>query len=168
MRGLNQKPPASSGEPTPPPEDSYQPPQGPKQEKYPAWTPLANAATVGALVGVPSALGALEHSLFGATAAGALTWVATPIVAGLAAGTWAFKSSKKEFNGHPILVGISTLVAAGGAAAISPFLKTPGALWGWQGAAIATGIAAGAAGVISAVGIHQANKKIDQENQGPK
>lgn len=156
VSGLNQKPPGQEP-PATPPQDSFQPDQ-PKPEKYPAWTPLANAAVVGGLVGVPSILGAVEHSLFGPAVASGLTWVATPIVAGLAVGAYAFKSSKKEFNGHPILTGLTTLVAGGAAAVVSPFLKTPGAVWGWQGALIATGVAAAATGVISAVGIHHANQ----------
>ncbi len=157
--------------PTPPqqpqqpdePQDSLEPQKPQPPEKYPLWTPLANAGVVGALVGVPSALGALEHSLFGPVAAGVLTGVVTPVVAGLAAGTWAYKSSKKEFKGHPILVGMSTLVAGGAAALISPLLKAPGATYGWQGALVATGVAAGAVGIISAVGIYKANQKIDQQ-----
>ncbi len=136
---------------TPPPQQD--PPEAPQdpEDKLPAWAPLANAAVVGGVIGVPSALGALENAFLGPEVATGLTWIATPIVAGLGVGYWAGRSAYEEFNGHPILTGLSALTAGGLAAAVSPFLKTPGAAFGWKGAAIATAIGAVGAGAATAI-----------------
>lgn len=146
---------ASAPQPTPPEDETPQDPE----DKLPAWAPLANAAVVGGLIGAPSALGALENAFLGPKVASALTWIATPIVAGVGVGYFVGKSAHEEFNGHPILTGLSAVMAGGVAAAASPFLKTPGAVWGWKGAAIATAI--GAIGAGAATAIHMANQ--DQE-----
>lgn len=133
-------------------------PEQPK-EKYEPWVPFANAAFVGAAVGIPSALGAIGNSLLGGELATTLTWTALPVVAGIGATMFAMKGAKEEFNGHPILTGISGLAAGGAAAIAAPLLATAGSSFGWTGAAVATGVGAVGAGVISAVGIHHANKK---------
>ncbi len=131
------------------------------RERYKAWVPLANAGVVAALVAVPAFAGAAGNALFGAhpmvtTGVGAVT------AAG--AGTWAYKSSKKEFNGHPVLVGLSTLTVGTVSLLAAPILSIPGAAYGWKGAAIATAAAAIGTGVVSAFGIHHANKEIDRQN----
>ena len=159
-----QLPAAEATEPTAAP-DQFSPSGKPKVKKYEPWVPFANAALVGALVGVPSALGAVENQLFGPAVAGALTAFVTPVVAGLGAAAYTFKGANKEFNGPPILVGGSTIIAGVVAGAAAPFLKAAGAAWGWQGAAIATGVAATLTGVISAVAIHKANQAADKANQ---
>ncbi len=135
------------------------------KKPYEAWVPLANAAVVGGAFGGASALGALEHQLLGAELASGITAVVTPLAAGIGVGYWAGKSAAKEFNGHPVLVGISALFAGGAAAVVSPFLKMPGAAYGWTGAAVATAVGAVGAGVITAVGIHKANQKIEHHNK---
>ena len=135
------------------------------KERYEPWVPLANAAVVGGAVGAASALGAVEHALLGAEMAAAVTSYVTPLVAGVGIGYWAGKSAMKEFNGHPVLVGMSALFAGGAAAVLTPLLKIPGAAYGWTGAAVATAVGAVGAGVVSAVGIHKANEKIDHHNK---
>lgn len=135
------------------------------KKPYEAWVPLANAGIVGGAIGGASALGALEHQLLGAELASGITAVVTPLVAGLGVGYWAGKSAAKEFNGHPVLVGMSALFAGGAAAVAAPFLKMPGAAFGWTGALVAAGVGAVGAGVITAVGIHKANEKIEHHNK---
>lgn len=129
------------------------------KEKYEPWIPLANAAVVGAAIGIPSALGAVGNSLLGPQLATTLTWTALPVAAGIGATLWAINGAKKEFNGHPILTGISGLVAGGAAAIGAPLLASAGSAFGWTGAGVATAIGAVGAGVITAVGINAANKK---------
>lgn len=127
-----------------------------QHDSYTAMDPILNAATIGALVAVPTALGAVGNTLFpnaGPVGELALT-TATFVATGIGAGAWALKGAKEEFNGHPILTGITTVVA-GGAGALGGALLAPiGTHFGWTGAAVATGIAAVGAGVISAIGIH--------------
>jgi len=135
------------------------------KKPYEAWVPLANAGIVGGVVGGASALGALEHQLLGAELASGITAVVTPLAAGLGVGYWAGKSAAKEFNGHPVLVGMSALFAGGAAAVVTPFLKMPGAAFGWTGALVAAGVGAAGAGIITAVGIHKANQKIEHHNK---
>ncbi len=129
------------------------------KEKYEPWVPLANAAVVGAAVGIPSALGAVGNSLLGPQLATTLTWTALPVVAGVGATMWAIKGAKEEFNGHPILTGISGVAAGFGAAIAAPLLASAGSAFGWTGAGVATAVGAVGAGVITAVGINAANKK---------
>lgn len=135
------------------------------KEPYESWVPLANAAVVGGAVGACSLLGAAENALLGAGAASAVTAFLTPVVAGVGVGIWAGKSAYEEFNGHPILTGLSAIFAGGVAAVAAPIAKMPGAAFGWTGAAVATGVTAAAAGGISAWGIHKENREIAHHNK---
>lgn len=132
-----------------------------QEDGYTAMDPFFNAAAVGALVAVPTALGALGNSVFpdaGPVGKLALT-TATFVATGIGAGAWAAKGAKEEFNGHPILTGITTVIA-GGAGALGGALLSPiGGHFGWTGAAVATGVAAVGAGVVSAIGIHASKNK---------
>ena len=130
------------------------------QEKYEAWEPFANAAVVGGAVAVPTALGAIGNTLFpnaGPLAKGAMVLGSTAI-AGTAAGIWAVKGAKEEFNNHPVLVGISGLAAGGIAALGTSFLSPIGAAYGWTGVGVATAVAGIGAGVVSAVGMHMSGE----------
>ncbi len=145
------------------PSESFTPSEASAQpkERYEAWVPLANAGVVAGVVGVPSLLGAAGHAVFGASP---FIPIGVAAVATAGAATWSYKSSMKAFNKHPILVGLSVLTAGTAAALAAPFASIPGAAYGWKGAAVAMAVAGVGAGVISAVGIHQANKKIDAHN----
>jgi hypothetical protein len=121
------------------------------EEKIPFWAPFANAAIAAAVVGVPAALGAGGAQLIGPAANSEAAGLVVSAVGGVGAGCWAFKSSKKEFNGHPILVGMSTLGAGFGTALALPLLVAPGAAYGWTGAVVASGVVGAAAGVATAV-----------------
>lgn len=148
--------PQISAKSQPAPEQPSAPPQESK-DSYSAWTPLANAGVVGAAVAVPTALGAIGNSLFpnaSPLVQGGLA-VGTAVLMGAGAATWAVRGAKEEFNGHPILTGISGLVIGGGAALAGGLLSPIGISGGWTAAAIATGVAAVGAGVITAVGISQ-------------
>lgn len=138
------------------PSEGGEPPNQPK--KYKAWEPFAAGAVAGLMAGVPAALGAAEHQLFGPGVASALTAFVTPAVAGLGLGTWAYRSSKKEFNGHPVLVGICTLGAGTAGLVLAPLLKAPGAAFGWAGAAASAAIAGTVVGIGSAVAMHKFNQ----------
>jgi hypothetical protein len=135
------------------------PPPAEPKETYESWVPLANAGVVGAVVGIPAAIGALGNSFLGPELATGLTWTALPIAAGIGVGLWAAKGAKEEFNGHPVLTAISGLVAGGAAAVASPLLATAGSAFGWTGAGVATAVGALGAGVVSAVAIHKINAK---------
>jgi hypothetical protein len=156
LTAASESPDAAPSETFTPSSEATQP-----KERYPAWTPLANAGVVGLLVAVPAFAGAAGNAVFGASP---YLPVGVSALAGAGAGTWAYKSSMKEFRGHPVLVGLSTLGAGVVAAVAAPFLSIPGAAYGWKGAAVATAVAAIGTGVVSAFGIHHANKKIDQQN----
>jgi hypothetical protein len=131
------------------------------KETYQPWVPFANAGVVGAAVAVPTAIGAIGNSLF--PNAGPIAKLAmvtgTSVAAGLGVGLYTAKGAKEEFNGHPILTGITTFVAGGAAALGAAVLSPIGFSYGWTGAGVATAVGAIGAGVISAVGIHAANKK---------
>lgn len=148
------------------PADKFDPDKMEKAFKkpYEAWVPLANAGVVGGVVGGASALGALEHQLFGAEVASTITGALTPIVAFAGVTYFTTRSAYKEFK-HPIIAGLAGLTAGTAAAVISPFAKMPGAAFGWTGAAVAAGVTAAATGIISAVGIHKANQKIEHHNK---
>lgn len=129
------------------------------KERYPAWTPLANAGLAAGLVGVCSLVGAAGAATIGPLATG----VALPLVAGVGTTTWVWKSSRKD--NFPIVAsalgaGVAGMVAGFGA----PLLAIPGASWGVKGALVAAGVAGGLAGVATAFGIANANKKIDAHN----
>lgn len=145
--------------------DSFTPSDPSKElkEPYPAWTPLANAGVAAAVVAIPAFLGAGGNSAFGASE---FIPLGVSVLAGGTAGTLAYRSAHKEFKGHPVLTGLSTLVAGGASAVIAPFLSIPGAAYGWKGAAIATAVAAIGTGVITAFGVHSANQKIAEHNAG--
>ena len=121
------------------------------EEKIAAWAPFANAAIAAAVIGVPAALGAGGAALIGPAANSEFAGLAVSAVGGIGAGCYAFKSSKKEFNNHPILVGMSTLGAGVGTALVLPLLVAPGAAYGWTGAAVASGVVGAAAGIATAV-----------------
>lgn len=133
--------------------------QEPK-ETYSAWDPVKNAGVVGAAIAVPTAMGALASSLFpnaGPLAKGAMV-LGSATALGLGAGLWAVKGAKEEFNGHPILTGMSGFLA-GGAGLVGGALLSPiGVGYGWTGAAVAVGVGAIGAGVVSALGINAAQR----------
>lgn len=128
-------------------------------EKYESWVPLANAAVVGGAIALPTAVGALGHQFLGAGLATGLAVSVVPVATAVGVGAWAYNSAKEEFNGHPILTGLTTAVAAGAAGLGAMILSPIGANFGWTGVAVATAVGAVAAGGITAVGIHHANKK---------
>lgn len=126
----------------------------PPQDSFESNVPFANAGFVGGAVGVASAVGAVGHSVFGAGTATALAWSALPVAAGLGVGLYAARGAQEEFNGHPVLTAIVGIGTAGAAAVAAPILATPGAAFGWKGAAVATVVGALGAGIVSAVGMH--------------
>lgn len=135
-------------------------PQEP-QESYSAWDPVKNAGVVGAAIAVPAALGAVCNSLFpnaGTLAKGAMM-LGSATALGVGAGLWAVKGGKEEFNGHPILTGMTGLLVGGAGMAAGALLSPIGLTYGWTGVAVAAGVGAVGAGVISAVGIQAATKK---------
>ena len=95
----------------------------------------------------------------GAGLATGLAVSVVPVATAVGVGAWAHNSAKEEFNGHPILTGLTTAVAAGAAGLGAMILSPIGANFGWTGVAVATAVGAVAAGGITAVGIHHANKK---------
>ena len=130
------------------------------RETYSAWDPIKNAGVVGAAIGVPAAIGAVTSSLFpnaGPLAKGAMV-LGSATALGLGAGLWAIKGAKEEFNGHPILTGISGFVAGGAGLVGGALLSPVGVSYGWTGVAVAAGVGAIGAGVVSAIGIHASQK----------
>lgn len=130
------------------------------EEKIPAWAPFANAAIAAAVVGAPAAIGAGGAALIGPAANSEAAGLVISAVGGIGAGTYAFKSSMKEFRGHPVLVGATTLGAGFGTAIALPLLMAPGVSYGWQGAAIAAGAVGAVAGLGTAFAMfkqHQAH-----------
>lgn len=143
------------------PTESGQQSQEPQEpvEKYESWVPLAYAAAAGGAIAVPTAVGAVANQFLGAGLGTALSASVVPIATAIGVGAWTYNGAKEEFNGHPILTGITTAVAAGAAGLGAMLLAPIGSQFGWTGVGVATAVGAVGAGVISAVGIHHANKK---------
>lgn len=129
------------------------------KERYEAWVPLANAGLVALAVGVPSLLGAAGTAAFGSSTGSSLGLFVAGAVGG---GTYGYQSSKNDY--HPVYRAFSIMVPGGGAALAAPILGAAGSFCGFKGAAVATAVAAVGAGVVSAFGIHFANKSIDEQN----
>lgn len=113
------------------------------------------AATAGALVAVPSMVGALQNDLFGTVAAGiGGSW--TGVIGGLALGAaiGGYKSYKGS-NNNPLYGALGGLGGAAAGAVAFPLLKQPGLWGGYTGAAIATGVALVGVGVYTAVQNHR-------------
>ena len=98
-------------------------------EKYESWVPLANAAVVGGAIALPTAVGALGHQFLGAGLATGLAVSVVPVATAVGVGAWAYNSAKEEFNGHPILTGLTTAVAAGAKTDWRSPLARAAAIW---------------------------------------
>jgi hypothetical protein len=116
--------------------------------------PLKVAATAGALVAVPAFVGAVQNEVFGTVAAGlGGSW--SGILGGLALGaTIGGYKSYKASNENPILGIVGGIAGAAGGAVLYPLLKQPGLWGGFEGAAVATGLAAVGVGIYCAITNH--------------
>lgn len=105
----------------------------------------SNVLQATALVGIPSAVGALEHGLLGTANSALLTLVAGPTAGAFLGAGILGVSAWKATRGNPIYTTLAGLGGMGVGMVAWPLLKLPGALGGWTGAAVATGIAGAAA-----------------------
>ena len=121
--------------------------------------PFKEGLTAGLVVGVPSAVGALEKSILGTGGSAALTLLLSPTAGALIGGVGLGAMAYRGTNHNPIYTGLAAIAGAGVGAAAWPLLKLPGALGGTTGAMVATGAVAAGAAVWSAMN----NRAVDQE-----
>ena len=105
----------------------------------------ANVLQATALVGIPSAVGALEHSFLGAANSALLTVAVGPTAGAFLGAGILGVSAWKATRGNPVYTVLAGLGGMGVGTVAWPLLKLPGALGGWTGAAVATGLAGAAA-----------------------
>lgn len=116
---------------------------------------LVDGLKVAAVVAIPAFIGAAENQLVGTLAAG-LGGTYTGVLGGLMlGGAIGGYQSYKGSNNNPVYGMLGGLGGALAGAVAFPVLKQPGLWGGYTGAAVATGLAAGAAFVYQAVQNHK-------------
>ena len=121
--------------------------------------PLKEGLTGAALIGIPSAVGALQNAALGGLGATAVTAIAGPTLGAVIGGVWMGHAAYKGTNENPIYTGLAAIAGAGVGAVAFPLLQLPGV---WGGATGAAG-AAGGIGVAVALWALSSNHKLDQK-----
>lgn len=105
-------------------------------------SPIKEALTAAALVGVPAALGAVQSDLFGTGASALVNLAFSPAAGAVLGGTAAGVSMYKESRGNALIAGAYGIIGGAVGGVAFPLLKLPGTFGGYAGAAIAAGTAA--------------------------